>query len=37
MGFVGLGNYVVIVLHIGGSKASHIKLVLKREPRYNKT
>jgi hypothetical protein len=34
---VGLGHYVVVVLHVGGSKASDIKLVLYREPRIGKT
>jgi hypothetical protein len=33
MASVGLGHYVVAVLHVGGSKASDIKLVLQREPR----
>jgi hypothetical protein len=33
MACVGTVNYVVVVLHVGGSKASDIKLVLQREPR----
>jgi 8-oxo-dGTP pyrophosphatase MutT (NUDIX family) len=37
MAFVGLGHYVVVVLHVGGSKISDIKLALPREPRYGKT
>jgi hypothetical protein len=37
MAFVGHGDYLVAVLHVGGSKASHIKLVLQREPRSGKT
>jgi hypothetical protein len=28
---------VLVVLHVGGSKASNIKLVLQREPRVGKT
>jgi ADP-ribose pyrophosphatase YjhB (NUDIX family) len=34
---VGPGHYVVVVLHVRGSKASDIKLVLNREPRSGKT
>jgi hypothetical protein len=34
---LGPGNYVVIVLLVGGSKASDFKLVLQREPRTSKT
>jgi hypothetical protein len=37
MGVVGLSKNAVLVLHVGGSKASHIKLVLHREPRPRKT
>jgi hypothetical protein len=37
MAYVGPGRYVVVVLHVGGSKASDIKLVLQREPRFGKT
>jgi ADP-ribose pyrophosphatase YjhB (NUDIX family) len=36
MAFVGPGRYLV-VLHVGGTKLSDIKLVLQREPRYGKT
>jgi 8-oxo-dGTP pyrophosphatase MutT (NUDIX family) len=36
MASIGLGHYVVVVLHVGGSKASYIKLVLQREPRIGK-
>jgi hypothetical protein len=31
MASFGLGNYVVIVLNVKGSNASHIKLVLQRD------
>jgi hypothetical protein len=37
MAYVGLGDYVLIVLHVGGSKASYIKLVLQRKPHTSKT
>jgi 8-oxo-dGTP pyrophosphatase MutT (NUDIX family) len=37
MASVGHGCYVVVVLHVGGSKLSDIKLVLQREPRSSKT
>jgi hypothetical protein len=37
MAFVGHGNYVVVVLLVGGSKASYITLVLQREPRSVKS
>jgi 8-oxo-dGTP pyrophosphatase MutT (NUDIX family) len=37
MAYVGFGHYVVDVLHVGGSKALDIKLVLPREPRSGKT
>jgi 8-oxo-dGTP pyrophosphatase MutT (NUDIX family) len=37
MAFVGPGRYVVVVLHVGGTKLSDIKLVLQREPRSSKT
>jgi hypothetical protein len=36
MACLGPGNYVVILPNVGGSKASYIKLVLKREPRTSK-
>jgi 8-oxo-dGTP pyrophosphatase MutT (NUDIX family) len=31
MAFVGPGRYVVVVLHVGGSKLADVKLVLQRE------
>ena len=31
------GRYVVVVLHVGGTKLSDIRLVLQREPRSGKT
>jgi 8-oxo-dGTP pyrophosphatase MutT (NUDIX family) len=34
---IGPGRYVVVVLHVGGTKLSHVKLVLQREPRTGKT
>jgi ADP-ribose pyrophosphatase YjhB (NUDIX family) len=37
MAFVGPGRYVVVVLHVGGTKLSDIKLVLQREPPFGKT
>jgi 8-oxo-dGTP pyrophosphatase MutT (NUDIX family) len=37
MASLGHGNYFVVVLLVGGSKASGIKLVLQREPRTGKT
>jgi ADP-ribose pyrophosphatase YjhB (NUDIX family) len=37
MASVGPGRYVVVVLHVGGTKLSDIKLVLQREPRTGKT
>jgi ADP-ribose pyrophosphatase YjhB (NUDIX family) len=37
MASVGHGRYVVVVLHVGGTKLSDIKLVLKREPRSSKS
>jgi 8-oxo-dGTP pyrophosphatase MutT (NUDIX family) len=37
MASVGHGNYAVVVLIVGGSKASDIKLGLKCEPRNGKT
>jgi 8-oxo-dGTP pyrophosphatase MutT (NUDIX family) len=33
MAFVGPCNYVQVGLHVGGSKASYITLVLQRKPR----
>jgi 8-oxo-dGTP pyrophosphatase MutT (NUDIX family) len=37
MAYVGHGRYVVVVLHVGGSKLSDVKLVLQREPCSGKT
>jgi 8-oxo-dGTP pyrophosphatase MutT (NUDIX family) len=37
MASIGPGRYVVVVLNVGGSKLSDIKLVLQREPRHGKT
>jgi 8-oxo-dGTP pyrophosphatase MutT (NUDIX family) len=37
MASVGPNNYAVVVRHVGGSKASDIKLVLQRDPRTGKT
>jgi ADP-ribose pyrophosphatase YjhB (NUDIX family) len=37
MASVGLRRYVVVVLHVGGTKLSDIKLVLQLEPRSGKT
>jgi hypothetical protein len=37
MASIGPGHYVVVVLHVGGSKVSSIKVVLQREPRTSKT
>jgi 8-oxo-dGTP pyrophosphatase MutT (NUDIX family) len=37
MAFVGPGRYVVVILHVGGTKLSDVKLVLQREPRTGKT
>jgi ADP-ribose pyrophosphatase YjhB (NUDIX family) len=37
MASVGPGRYVVVVIHVGGTKLSNAKLVLKREPRTGKT
>jgi 8-oxo-dGTP pyrophosphatase MutT (NUDIX family) len=33
MASLGLGNYVVVIPHVGGSKSSDVKLVLQRELR----
>jgi ADP-ribose pyrophosphatase YjhB (NUDIX family) len=35
--YVGPGRYVVVILHVGGTKLSDVKLVLQREPRTGKT
>jgi 8-oxo-dGTP pyrophosphatase MutT (NUDIX family) len=37
MASVGPGRYVVVVIHVGGTKLSNVKLVLQREPRTGKT
>ena len=37
MASVGPGRYVVVVIHVGGTKLSNVKLVLQREPRTSKT
>jgi ADP-ribose pyrophosphatase YjhB (NUDIX family) len=37
MASVGPGRYVVVVLHVGGSKLADIQLVLQREPSSGKT
>jgi 8-oxo-dGTP pyrophosphatase MutT (NUDIX family) len=37
MAYVKHGHYVMVVLHVGGSKAFDIKLVLLRKPRTGKT
>jgi 8-oxo-dGTP pyrophosphatase MutT (NUDIX family) len=37
MASVGPGRFVVVVIHVGGTKLSNIKLVLQREPRTGKT
>jgi 8-oxo-dGTP pyrophosphatase MutT (NUDIX family) len=37
MALVGPGHYVVLVIHVGGTKLSDVKLVLQREPRTGKT
>jgi 8-oxo-dGTP pyrophosphatase MutT (NUDIX family) len=37
MASVGVGRYLVVVLRVGGTKLSDVKLVLQREPRSSKT
>jgi 8-oxo-dGTP pyrophosphatase MutT (NUDIX family) len=37
MASIGVGHYVVVVLHVGGSKTTDIKRGLKRKPRIGKT
>jgi hypothetical protein len=37
MASVGHGRYEVVVLHVGGTKLSNVKLVLQREPRTGNT
>jgi 8-oxo-dGTP pyrophosphatase MutT (NUDIX family) len=37
MASLGPGRYVVVVIHVGGTKLSNVKLVLQREPRTGTT
>jgi 8-oxo-dGTP pyrophosphatase MutT (NUDIX family) len=37
MASLGPGHYVVLVIHVGGTKLSDVKVVLQREPRTGKT
>ena len=37
MASLGPGHYAVMVIHVGGTKPSDLKLVLQREPRSGKT
>jgi hypothetical protein len=37
MAYVGPRRYVVVVIHVGGTKLSNVKLVLQREPRTGRT
>jgi 8-oxo-dGTP pyrophosphatase MutT (NUDIX family) len=37
MAYVGPGRYVVVVIHVGGTKLSNVELVLQRESRTGKT
>jgi hypothetical protein len=37
MASTGHGRYVVVVIHVGGTKMSNVKLVLQIEPRTGKT
>jgi 8-oxo-dGTP pyrophosphatase MutT (NUDIX family) len=37
MASLGPGHYVVLVIHVGGTKQLDLKLVLQREPRSGKT
>jgi 8-oxo-dGTP pyrophosphatase MutT (NUDIX family) len=37
MASFGPSRYVVVILHVGGTKLSDIKLLLQREPRFGKT
>jgi 8-oxo-dGTP pyrophosphatase MutT (NUDIX family) len=37
MASLGPGHYVVLVIHVGGTRPSEVKLVLQREPRSGKT
>jgi hypothetical protein len=36
MASVGARRYVLVVLHVGGTKLNEVKLVLQREPRTGK-
>jgi 8-oxo-dGTP pyrophosphatase MutT (NUDIX family) len=36
MAYVGPRGYVVVVLHVGGTKLTDVKLVLQREPSSGK-
>jgi 8-oxo-dGTP pyrophosphatase MutT (NUDIX family) len=37
MASLGPGHYVVVVIHVGGTKLKDVKLALQREPRTGKT
>ena len=37
MASLGAGHYVVLVIHVGGTKRSDLKLVFQREPRTGRT
>jgi ADP-ribose pyrophosphatase YjhB (NUDIX family) len=37
MASLGHGHYVVLIIHVGGTKPSDVKLILQREPRSGKT
>jgi 8-oxo-dGTP pyrophosphatase MutT (NUDIX family) len=37
MASLGPGHYVVLEVHVGGTKPSDLKLILQREPRSGKT
>ena len=37
MASLGAGHYVVLVIHVGGTKRSDLKLVFQREPRSGRT
>jgi 8-oxo-dGTP pyrophosphatase MutT (NUDIX family) len=37
MASVRPGHYVVLIIHVGGTKLSDVKLLLQREPRTGKT
>jgi ADP-ribose pyrophosphatase YjhB (NUDIX family) len=36
MAYLGPGQYVVVLLHVGGSKAFNMNLIFQREPRFGK-